>query len=100
MIAPSATAPKSFRQTIGLGPSSVSASSGTTALLVIDAQGSYAPEGGLAISGVDEAQKEIAGAVAKYRQVSREQRRRREEALTDPMSSGWSSRHLGPAQRW
>lgn len=75
MIAPSTTAPKSFRQTIGLAPSSVKASSGTTALIVIDAQGTYAPEGGLAISGVEEAQKEIAGAVAKYRQVSWERRR-------------------------
>ena len=63
-------APKSFRELIGLSPSTVSASSGTTALVVIDAQGTYAPSGGLAISGVEAAQKEIAGLVAVYRKVS------------------------------
>ncbi|KAK4702973.1 hypothetical protein P7C70_g3246, partial [Phenoliferia sp. Uapishka_3] len=60
-------APKSFRALIGLSPSTVTASSGSTALIIIDAQGTYAPSGGLAISGVEAAQKEIAGLVSVYR---------------------------------
>ncbi|KAL8276746.1 hypothetical protein RQP46_010855 [Phenoliferia psychrophenolica] len=62
-------APKSFRTLIGLSPSTVTASAAGTALVIIDAQGTYAPTGGLAISGVEAAQKEIAGLVATYRKA-------------------------------
>lgn len=63
-------APLSFRQTIGLSPSTVSASSGSTALIVIDAQGTYAPGAPLEISGFVEAQAAIATAVDKYRKAN------------------------------
>lgn len=61
---------KSFRQTIGLSPSQVDTSSGSTALLVIDAQQSYDTGAPLAITGIDEAQAVIKSLVEKYRQVS------------------------------
>lgn len=67
-ISPTMSA-KSFRQIIGVGPSPVSASSGTTALVVIDPQGSYAKGGGLEITGIDAAQAAISSAVDTYRKV-------------------------------
>lgn len=62
--------PKSFRQTIGVSPSTVSASSGTTALLVIDSQGTYNTGAPLEISNLDASQAVIKDLVAKYRKVS------------------------------
>lgn len=62
--------PSSFRQIIGASPSTVSASSGNTALLVIDAQGTYATGSPLAITGVEQAQTVIGELVEKYRKVS------------------------------
>ncbi|KAJ7248436.1 putative Isochorismatase family hydrolase [Mycena rebaudengoi] len=61
------SAPKSFRQLIGVGPSTVSASSSSSALIVIDAQQTYSSTGVLAISGIDAAQKTIASTVDKFR---------------------------------
>jgi hypothetical protein len=61
------SAPKSFRQLLGLTPSNVTASSPSTALIIIDAQQSYSSTGLLAISGIDEAQKVIASTVGKFR---------------------------------
>lgn len=61
------SAPQSFRQLIGISPSSVRASAPGTALIVIDAQGTYAPDGGLAITGVAESQKVIAQLVDRFR---------------------------------
>ncbi|KAK4049118.1 hypothetical protein OIO90_005588 [Microbotryomycetes sp. JL221] len=61
--------PTSFRQLIGLSPSQVSASSGQTALIVVDAQGTYNSGAPLAITGIDAAQKTIAQLVTKYREA-------------------------------
>lgn len=61
--------PKSFRQTIGLSPSTVDVSSGS-ALLVIDPQRTYATGGPLAITGIDASQAVISDLVEKYRKVS------------------------------
>ncbi|KAM0787819.1 hypothetical protein ACM66B_003873 [Microbotryomycetes sp. NB124-2] len=62
--------PPAFRQLIGLSPSEVSASSGNTALVVIDAQGTYNTGAPLAISGIDAAQGVIAQLVDKYRKAN------------------------------
>lgn len=64
-------APQSFRQMAGIPASSVSASSDSTALLVIDAQTSYAQGAPLAISGVDAAQAQIAKLVSVFRKAGR-----------------------------
>ncbi|UZJ52414.1 hypothetical protein CBS101457_001734 [Exobasidium rhododendri] len=63
------TVPKSFRQLGGATPSSVSVSSGTTALIVIDPQKSYASGAPLAISQVETRQKVISGIVDEYRKA-------------------------------
>lgn len=60
--------PKSFRQMAGIPASRVSASSGTTALLVIDPQKSYAEGSPLEISQVQTHQKVISGLVDKFHQ--------------------------------
>ncbi|KAF9886738.1 hypothetical protein FE257_011115 [Aspergillus nanangensis] len=56
--------PPSFRQLIGVSPSSVSAPNST--LVIIDAQNEYA-SGSLKIDGVAESRKVIAGLLEKYR---------------------------------
>jgi nicotinamidase-related amidase len=62
--------PKSFRQLGGASDSSVSLSSGTTALLVIDPQNSYATGSPLEISHIETRQKVISGLVDNYRKAN------------------------------
>ena len=61
--------PQSFRQMAGMADSSVTASSGDSALLVIDPQKSYDKGSPLEISEIDTRQKAIAGVVDKYRKA-------------------------------
>lgn len=61
--------PKSFRQMAGIPASKVTASSGTSALLVIDPQKSYDTGSPLEISDIDARQKVISGVVDKYREA-------------------------------
>jgi hypothetical protein len=63
------TVPKSFRELAGAKDSQVSVSSGTTALIVIDPQKSYATGAPLAISQVESRQKVISGLVDEYRKA-------------------------------
>jgi nicotinamidase-related amidase len=53
---------------VGISPSDVSASSGTSALLVIDPQKTYS-NGPLKISEIETRQKVISGLVDKYREA-------------------------------
>lgn len=60
--------PKSFRQMAGIPASQVNTSSGTTVLLVIDPQKSYAKGSPLEISQVETRQKVISGLVDTFHQ--------------------------------
>jgi nicotinamidase-related amidase len=61
--------PKSFRQMAGIPASKVTASSGTTALIVIDPQKSYDTGSPLEISEINTRQKVISSVVDKYREA-------------------------------
>ena len=60
------TSPKSFRQLIGVSPSTASPSDPTCALIIIDAQNEYAT-GLLKTANVSSTRKAIAGLLERYR---------------------------------
>lgn len=63
--------PTSFRQTIGLSPSTVSLSSTTkSALIIIDSQGTYAPGAPLEISNFNSSQAAMLKAINLYRNAN------------------------------